>query len=81
MLKDPRKHKITKARQALGAKVKKQRLAVGLTKAELARMLEVKPTYIGSIEIGERNLSIESIIPIAWQLQCQPGDLMPNILL
>jgi transcriptional regulator with XRE-family HTH domain len=35
-------------------------------------------TYVGSVERGERNLSLENIFVFAKALQCHPRELIPD---
>ncbi len=42
----------------LGERLKAQRLARGLTQEELAKKCQLHRTFIGSVERGERNISI-----------------------
>jgi transcriptional regulator with XRE-family HTH domain len=51
---------------------------LGLTQEELAERANLHPTYIGSVERGERNISLENIVSIAKALQINPKDLFSN---
>lgn len=61
----------------LGIKIKIRRYEKGMTQEELAEKADLHPTYIGSVERGERNLGLKNIIAIAKGLECSPKDLMP----
>lgn len=62
----------------LGARVRERRLARGLTQAELAERCELHRTFIGSVERGERNLSILNLRLIARSLRIRPAELIPD---
>jgi transcriptional regulator with XRE-family HTH domain len=49
-----------------------------LTQEELAEKSSLHPTYIGSVERGERNIALENILNLAKALGCSPKDLMPD---
>ena len=51
---------------------------MGWTQEELAERAGVHPTYLGSAERGERNVSIENIVALAKALKCSPKDLLPD---
>ena len=70
--------KITHIRKAFGKEVRIRRLAMGITQEYLAERARLHPTYVGSVERGERNISLENIIAIARGLKCSPKDLMPE---
>jgi len=65
-------------RKIFGGKVRAIRLSLRLTQEKLAERAELHPTYIGSVERGERNISLDNIISLAHGLQCSPKDLMPE---
>ena len=49
-----------------------------MTQEELAEKADLHPTYLGSVERGERNIALENIITLAKALGCSPKDLMPD---
>ena len=67
--------KFTQIRRKFGAKIKLFRLKLQLTQEELAELSDLHPTYIGSVERGERNISLENIAAIAKGLNCSIRDL------
>jgi transcriptional regulator with XRE-family HTH domain len=50
-----------KIRKDLGAKLKKARLKIGLTQAEVASKADVNVNYYAQIERGEVNTSFEKL--------------------
>jgi transcriptional regulator with XRE-family HTH domain len=62
----------------LGARVRERRLARGLTQAELGQKCELHRTFIGSVERGERNVSILNLRVIARSLRVHPSELLPD---
>lgn len=61
-----------------GRLVKLQREKQGLNQAELADKAGLDRTYIGGIERGERNPSLNSIYKIANALKIEPEKLLPK---
>lgn len=75
MVKKSHNRKKTPIRKAFGIKVRMRRFEMELTQEELAEKAGLHPTYIGSVERGERNISLENIMCIAKSLECHPGML------
>lgn len=63
----------------LGKNVKHFRLKTKLSQEELANLSSLHRTYIGSIERGERNVSLENIVQIARALNVNLEDLLQGI--
>jgi len=61
---------------SLGAEIRKRRAAVGLSQDELGHLCGLHRTYIESVERGERNLTLVSLIRIAKAIQLTPHDLL-----
>ena len=62
-----------------GSEVRRRRVALGLSQEQLASLCDLHRTYIGSIERGERNVSLQNIVAIAYALKCKPGQLLSKI--
>ncbi len=60
----------------IAANVKKRRLRLGLSQEELAEVCGYHRTYIGSVERGERNITISTLEAIAAALEIIPADLL-----
>lgn len=56
------------ARQRFAANLKEQRLAKGLSQEDLADLCGLHRTYVGSVERGERNISIDNMERLADSL-------------
>lgn len=65
-------------RRGLGALVREKRQALGISQEELAFRSGLHRTYVGSVERGERNLSLENIFVFAKALECAPAELIPS---
>jgi transcriptional regulator with XRE-family HTH domain len=62
--------------KALGSVVRKRRLDVGLSQDDLGHLAGLHRTYIGSVERGERNVTLGSLIAICAALQLPPHELL-----
>lgn len=62
-------------RHKFGKKIKELRLALGFSQEELANKSELHRTYISSLELGNRNVSILNIEKLAKALNCNMTDL------
>lgn len=62
-----------------GLNIRKLRLAQSLSQEELAELASLHRTYIGSIERGERNVSLENIVIISRALKVSPCTLFIGI--
>ena len=65
--------------QKFGKRLKTLRLERDLTQLELAEILDMSPNFIGMIERGERNTTVENIFKIARALNIKPINLFENL--
>jgi transcriptional regulator with XRE-family HTH domain len=72
----PRGLDLNKTLAELGAVVRRRREDVGLSQDELGHLCGLHRTYVGSVERGERNLSLSSLLAICRALQISPHELL-----
>lgn len=72
------KVKATPTRKKLGEKLRRLRKKQGLSQEELGFKANLHRTYIGSIERGEQNVSVDNIHKIAKALKVSPKELLPS---
>jgi len=65
-------------KRRLGRAVKQRRQEIGISQEVLAERAGLHRTYIGDIERGARNLSLENIEKLAKALQISISDLFAN---
>lgn len=65
--------------QKFGKRLKSLRLDQNLTQQELAEILSMSPNFIGMIERGERNTTVENVFKIARALKIKPASLFENL--
>jgi transcriptional regulator with XRE-family HTH domain len=63
-------------RQIVAKNIRRERLRANLSQESLAHKAEIHRTYIGAVERGEKNISIDSLEKIAAALQINPSELM-----
>jgi len=63
-------------RQRFADNLRKVRIEKGLSQEALADLAGLHRTYIGSVERGERNISIDNIERLAKALGCRVTDLL-----
>jgi transcriptional regulator with XRE-family HTH domain len=66
-------------RLGFGKLLRAKRNSIGISQEELAFRSGLHRTYVGSVERGERNLSLENIFLFAKALGCAPSALIPSI--
>jgi len=64
------------AREIFAKNLRQLRLEKKLSQEELADLAGLHRTYIGSVERGERNISIDNIERLAKALDCHVTDLL-----
>ena len=59
-----------------GEHIRESRIAIGLSQEKLSFESNLDRTYIGSVERGERNISIINLRKIATALKTNPSELL-----
>lgn len=67
--------KNSKPRKAFGKRMKTLRLERGYSQEKLADLASLHRTYIGAIERGEQNVSVDNIAKIAKALRVKSSNL------
>lgn len=65
--------------QKFGKRLKSLRIDRNLTQLELAEILDMSPNFIGMIERGERNTTVENVFKIARALNVKPSNLFEEL--
>lgn len=61
---------------AFGMRLRQLREARGISQEHLAQIIGLDRSYLGSVERGERNVSLENIWRIAAGLEVPPSKLL-----
>lgn len=70
---------IPKHRRLLGEAIRSHRKAAGLTQEKLAEHADLHPKYIGEVERGEKNISIDALLRIAIPLKVKLRELVREL--
>ena len=62
----------------IGIRIREIRTEADLSQEKLAFESELDRTYVGSVERGERNISVINLRKIAKALKCKTVDLLNN---
>ncbi|AYF88168.1 XRE family transcriptional regulator [Pseudomonas sp. DY-1] len=65
--------------KALGERIRAQRKACGISQDALALACSIDRSYMGRIERGEVNITVEKLYRIASELACEPSCLLPQM--
>lgn len=66
-------------RVLLGRRIREFRQQAGRSQEALADLAGLHRTYIGAVERGERNVSLDNIVKIAAALRVRPADLLEGV--
>lgn len=63
----------------LGSRARERRHELGLSQMQLAERIGLHFTFVSSVERGERNLSLSSLLVLASGLEIDPSDLVVGL--
>lgn len=66
-------------RKSFGARIRQLRTIGGLSQEKLAERAGLHRTYIGEVERGEKNISLDNIVKIAGALNAELSHLFEGI--
>lgn len=69
----------TQAQFTLGERARERRIELGMSQMALAEKIGLHFTFVSSVERGERNLSLSSLLRLAKGLEINPGDLVDGL--
>lgn len=64
--------------RAVGRNLRRYRQTRGLSQEAFADMVGVHRTYMGGLERGERNLTLQTVERIAAQIKVEPLNLLAD---
>lgn len=66
--------------KAIGLRIRKERGEHSLSQDALALACGIDRSYMGRIERGEVNITIEKLYVLARVLECEPATLLPDLV-
>lgn len=63
----------------IGAQIREVRASRGFSQEGLAAAATLGRTYMGRVERGEQNISVQNLIKIAFTLNVDVGELLPPL--
>jgi transcriptional regulator with XRE-family HTH domain len=70
---------VSELSKRFGEKIRSVRTAKGISQDKLAVKSQIDRSYIGRIDRGEVNITIDKLYLLAEALECEPQDLLPSI--
>ena len=68
-----------KHRRVLGENIRLHRLKAGLSQEKLAEKADLHTNYVGDVERGEENVSVDALVRLASSLRVKVADLVQGI--
>jgi transcriptional regulator with XRE-family HTH domain len=65
--------------EALGQRIRRRRTELGLSQMALADRCGMHFTFVSSVERGERNISMITLLRLAEGLEVEPGVLVDGL--
>ena len=63
-------------RKKLGLAIRRRRKALNYSQEDMAELADIHRNYLGRIERGEHNFTIDTLYGIAIALKCRPCELL-----
>ena len=68
-----------KHRRVLGENIRLHRQKAGLTQEKLAELADLHTNFVGDIERGEENVSVDALVRLASSLRVKVADLVVGL--
>lgn len=68
-----------KHRRVLGENIRLHRQKAGLTQEKLAELADLHTNFVGDIERGEENVSVDALVRLASALRVKVADLVEGL--
>ena len=71
---------VSELSKRFGEKIRSVRTAKGISQDKLAVKSQIDRSYIGRIDRGEVNITIDKLYILAAALDCEPEELLPKMI-
>lgn len=71
--------KVSELSKIIGLKIREQRQKAGINQEKLALQAEIDRSYMGRIERGEVNITVDKLYRLCTVLECEAADLLPKV--
>jgi len=71
---------VSELSKRFGEKIRSVRTAKGISQDKLAVKSQIDRSYIGRIDRGEVNITIDKLYLLAAALECEPEELLPKMV-
>jgi len=71
---------VSELSKRFGEKIRSVRTAKGISQDKLAVKTQIDRSYIGRIDRGEVNITMDKLYILAAALECEPEDLLPKMI-
>ena len=68
--------KKTLLQRRLGLEIRRRRDSANISQEKLAEFVDCHRNYMGRVERGEQNLTVETLNRVAVAFKCRPSDLL-----
>lgn len=65
-------------RRKIGLAIRSRREAIDVSQERLAEFADRHRNYIGLVERGEQNLTVDSLVRLSKALKCKPSEIMKD---
>ena len=72
-------NELSRDHKLVGRRIRKVRLEASMSQEDLGYAIGISATYMGSIERGERNLTVTRLLKIARALKTNPAEFLAGL--
>ncbi|QHW35607.1 helix-turn-helix transcriptional regulator (plasmid) [Paenibacillus rhizovicinus] len=67
--------------ELIGARIRQIRKSRGLTQEQLGERAQLQSTYIGGVERGDRNISVDTLDKLIRALEVSPSEFFISVII
>ena len=70
---------LSRTHKQIGQRIRRARMSAGISQEDLAYKLNISATFMGSLERGERNLTVTRMLKIGQALRVDPAEFIRGL--